>query len=515
MNTAASGNEFGAFKSGCVKAASAAALLLRLPVASLTGLEPDSWRRVVGLGLRSDGTKFGLSAFGLALFSNCSDQERHFPTREQAEAHFVKRWAEFIRAEPEARWVLHHQKHFVERQEGSGDLVVSRFSTDGELQKIEPWEDALPLEDQLKIAELFCAAHRATRALPEGSRPEALQQAAAELMMQTGESSWLKSRTAQRIRAGSQITFEMQPQTAERFFPPDFRFRRPVGCGVFNIVVRLAQDFRTADVWLQIHHVATDGAPVQEMLSRLEKSWGTSNIPAFPDDDPSRTPRLVSVQPAAMDRALFEVADFINFAPLLEWRDAINKRFIDHIGGSAPVIAVLMWHLARQKEFSGKKFSTAIDVPKAPPHARAVAMVGASTADYEPSVNGFAEFARDYLKDLEKARLRTSQGWALTRQIALLPPWLAVMALKADAARGQRIFGTVGISMLKDAKVFSAPMEDAGWYEGFMAIGNLSLQTQSQGTVAAVTARGSAETARAYPAAIRRAIQSCREKIQI
>jgi hypothetical protein len=140
-------------------------------------------------------------------------------------------------------------------------------------------------------------------------------------------------------------------------------------------------------------------------------------------------------------------------------------------------------------------------------------MAGICPADYYPKADGFVDFARDYLQLLEKARARSTEGWRLMRQLALLPPWLAATALTVDAARGRQIFGTVGVSMLKDARVFSAPMEDAGWYEGFLAIGNLSLPSCGGGTVAAITARGGAETVRQYPGAIRRAIQLCSETV--
>jgi hypothetical protein len=519
MKTDTSEGKVSSLKRGLVTAASASVVVLRLPVASLTGFEPDSWRRTVGLGLRSDGTKFGLSTFGLDLFANVPEQERPAPTREKAEAHFARRWAEFVLGEPEARWVLRHRKHYVERVPGKGEVVIARFSEDGELQKIEsvveqPNASPSEHEERRKTEEAFCAAHRATRDMPERERPRALQRAAENAMAETGDCPLdAKSRSVRRISAASQVSFEIMPESAERFLPPDFRFRRPTGCGVFNIVARLAKDFRSVDVWLQIHHVATDGAPVQEMLGRLEKSWGVIDTPLFPEDNPAKAPRLISVQPSARDRCLCEVVDFVNFAPLLACREAINRRYHERLGGPAPVVCILLWQLARQPEFAGRKFSTAVDVPAAPPRARAVAMAGICPADYYPKADGFVDFARDYLQLLEKARARSTEGWRLMRQLALLPPWLAATALTVDAARGRQIFGTVGVSMLKDARVFSAPMEDAGWYEGFLAIGNLSLPSCGGGTVAAINARGGAETVRQYPGAIRRAIQLCSETV--
>jgi len=496
-------------------AASVGLIALRLPVAAVTGREPDGWRRMVGLGLRSDGTKFGLSAFGLNLFSDLPERERDAPSREIAEAHFAKRWAAFVAGEAEAGWVLRHGTHHVERLPGRADVVIARFSPNGELEKIEPVarpaEESFSEDDEsCKIAGAFCAAHRATREMPERERPQALLWAAEKTIAEIWANSLNTARLwdARRISAACQVSFEAMPESTGRFFPPDFRFRRPTGCGVLNVVARLAADFRSVDVWLQIHHVATDGAPIQEMLVRLEKAWGLMHPPLFPADDPARQLRVISVQPSPKDRLLCEVVDFIDFAPLLEWRENVNARFRERIGGSAPVVCVLLWQLARQPEFAGRKFSTPVDVPATARHPRAVDMVGIRPADYAANGEGFVDFARDYLRLLEKARARTSAGWRMMRQLALLPPWLAAKALTLNAARGRQVFGTVGVSMLKDARVFSAPMEDAGWYEGFLAIGNVALPSSGGGTVAAITARASAEIVRQYPEAIRRAVQS-------
>jgi len=193
MKTDTTERKVSSSKGGWVKAASAAALMLRLPVAYLTGCEPDPWRRIVGLGLKSDGTKFGLSAFGLDLFSNIPERAGSAPTREQAEAHFARRWAQFILNEPEARWVLRHRMHHVERFTGNGELVVTRFSDDGTLHKIESVaaeakaSSPSQYKECPKIEQAFCAAHRATRDLPECERPQALQRAAGNLMIETGD----------------------------------------------------------------------------------------------------------------------------------------------------------------------------------------------------------------------------------------------------------------------------------------------------------------------------------------
>jgi len=452
----------------------------------------------------------------LDLFSDLPQPEPAAAARQSAEAHFAARWAAFVAGESEAGWVLRHRPHRVERLPGRADVVVARFSPKGELEKIDlvkrrPEESVAENHDFGNIAEAFCAAHRATREMPERTRPQALRKAAEQAVARRGADSPNATGTwdVRRLSAACQVSFEAMPESTGRFLPPDFRFRRSAGCSGLNVVARLSQDFRSVDVWLQIHHVAADGVPIQEMLVRLEKAWGVRQLPAFPEDNPAKEPRVISVQPSPEERRICEVVDFINFQPLLAWREAMNARYRERMGGPAPVVCALLWQLARQPEFAGRKFSTTVDVPPTAAHARAVAMVGMRPADYSPDGSGFADFARDYLHQLAKARARGTAGWRMIRQVALLPAWLGEKALKVGAPQGRQLFGTVGVSIIKDARVFSAPLEDVGWYESFLAIGNLSLPCGGNGTVAAITARGEAQTVREYPRAVRLAIQAC------
>jgi len=92
------------------------------------------------------------------------------------------------------------------------------------------------------------------------------------------------------------------------------------------------------------------------------------------------------------------------------------------------------------------------------------------------------------------------------RALTAAPAFLAGWLIGLDLEQGRRVFGTVGLSILKDAQVFTAPMSDAGWNDGFIAIGSMSLPAAGGGTVAAVSIKGDAEQIRHYPAAIRRAV---------
>jgi hypothetical protein len=75
-------------------------------------------------------------------------------------------------------------------------------------------------------------------------------------------------------------------------------------------------------------------------------------------------------------------------------------------------------------------------------------------------------------------------------------------ALESDP----RAFGTMGLTILKDAKVFGAPLGDAGHAHGFIAIGRMALPTSNGQRVGCVTIKGPRHRIERYPELIREAI---------
>ncbi|HYZ72004.1 MAG TPA: hypothetical protein VE641_02935, partial [Chthoniobacterales bacterium] len=78
-------------------------------------------------------------------------------------------------------------------------------------------------------------------------------------------------------------------------------------------------------------------------------------------------------------------------------------------------------------------------------------------------------------------------------QLAMLPSWLAQFLLKYNRVRTRTVYGSVGLSMLRDASVFVAPMSDSGFDEGFLAVGKVGLTTVSQEKIACITFKGPRE----------------------
>jgi hypothetical protein len=75
-------------------------------------------------------------------------------------------------------------------------------------------------------------------------------------------------------------------------------------------------------------------------------------------------------------------------------------------------------------------------------------------------------------------------------QLAVLPSWLAQCLLKYNRVRTRTVYGSVGLSMLRDASVFVGPMSDSGFDEGLLANGNVGLTTVSKEKVACITFKG-------------------------
>lgn len=155
------------------------------------------------------------------------------------------------------------------------------------------------------------------------------------------------------------------------------------------------------------------------------------------------------------------------------------------------MVVLLLWKLVQQPEFTNRRFAVAVDVPADQRFGRAVDLI--SVAPESPS-GAFTEgelgaFSRTFNELAEAARHRATSTYQATRQLAVLPSWLAHCALRFNRAGTRSVFGTVGISVLRDAKVFVAPMSDSGFDEGFLAIGSFALPSRSH-SVGCVTFKG-------------------------
>jgi len=305
------------------------------------------------------------------------------------------------------------------------------------------------------------------------------------------------------------LGFETHREGPARFVGPDdwrgedrgHRLRDRSAEPLFNVVCRVGRDGR-ADVWVRVNHVGTDGVPAQEVLTRLEAAWGFSKGLLYPTPEafePHTTPRRCPHRPE-----LAEVQTFIDFAPLLSWRKRENAKLSEPM----TVCAAILWCLARHEALAGLHMGTTADVAAIGGMPRGVGLIVLRPADYLDRPDGLSQYVRDFNIELALTRQRASAGWKAVDEIGLLPTRFAKAKLYDAIKTGGPGFGSLVVTMVKDARVFGAPIGDVGWADGIISIGSLALSTE-RGSVGCVSVKGPAARVTEYPRILAAAIQSC------
>jgi hypothetical protein len=450
--------------------------------------KPDGWRRVVGVGLRNEASKFAVAAFGLA------------PPKVDG---IPAALARFLRTEPDAKFALTHTDRLTARYPiDHVDLVELHFAPDGSLVEIVPHLDPLrevSEVDRERIGSAVIAAYNRTRTRPEAVRPIELERLVHQELTDTAERAFAK-----RLVSAVCVVVEASDPAA-RFTPPEFRTRRGLGFGHLTFVINVIDE--TVDVWALAHHTGTDGAPLQEMMTRLRSAWASDTVVSFPEpDDRPAEPRRCSVD---VERDAYETLTFHDFGELLALRKRLNTQYGSQIHGGISFGCVLMWLLAREPEFRAAKFGTTVDVPGIGTSQRDVDIVAIRPGEFASGADewaGIVEFANVYQRGVTAARTRTSATRASMATAELLPPGLHRRVLESNPGHVTDTFGTVGLSILKDTEVFVAPFSDTGFPGGFIAVGGVGLPTEYGRTVGAVSVKGTREQAATYPEVVRRAL---------
>jgi hypothetical protein len=454
---------------------------------------PEGWRRTLGILLRSEPTRFALSAFGLDV-ADGNENELAARLREyldgQPDAHFRLEWSDVVT---------------IRRRTPSVDVVLLRFASSGALEDLEPHLsgdvsaagcDRGANRDEVHRA--IVAAYNRTRQLPEVERTRALANA-------------VDGAYARRVLSACCLSFETidSSNPAARFRPPDFRARRTLGFGFLSVVMRLAADRRTVDVWMSAHHVGLDGVPLQDLLTRLEQAWGVSQPPVFPAPD-HHQPFMVS-RPCSCpgERDVHEMLTFVDLSPVLALRDQLNGRHAREVGGPVTLGAVIAWLLNGEPALAGVRIASTVDVAASGGYDRDVDVVPLRPADYVSNGDGwsgFVLFAKEFNRLVALSRARTSPLRQGMQTAGLLPAWAHAYAVRSNPAALDDTFGSLCVTIIRDAKVFVAPMTDLGLGKGFFAIGHAALPTADGRRVTAISIKGDAGTISEYPAILRRMV---------
>ena len=306
------------------------------------------------------------------------------------------------------------------------------------------------------------------------------------------------------------LGFEPPPEGPARFVHPDdwsgddrgHRLSDRSAAPLLNVVCRVDRDGR-ADVWVRVNHVGGDGTPVQEVMTRLETAFGISGNLRYPSPQafaPFSTPR-----PCVSRSELAEVATFIDFAPLQAWRQQANA----HVPEPMTVCAAILWWLSRHNALAGLHMGTTADVPAIDGMGRGVGLIVVRPANYFDRRGGLVQYVCDFNRELALTRRRASAGWKAIDETALLPTRFAKAKLYDGLKQGGEGFGSLVVTMVKEARVFGAPIGDVGWVDGIISIGSIALPTEGGNRVGCVSVKGPAARIAQYPQILQEAIRNC------
>jgi len=473
---------------------------------------PEGWRRTVGILLRSESTRFALSAFGLAVPASGSPVPA---ARDPFQFRTARALHTFLENEPDAHFALEWLRPVTTRRRIQVvDLVGLQFGHNGRLDALDPYlapsGSSLPPPDACaRVHGAIVHGYNETSQLPEVVRPGRLLDAVQVAVASAGLRAY--EAYAQRLLDASCLSFEsIDPaDPAQRFRPPMFAARRTLGFGYLSWVARAgAPD--TTDLWVSAHHVGLDGVPLQDLLDRLEHAWGTREAVTFPPPAPGRAFIDPHACHAPGEREVDQLVTFVDLSPVFALREDLNARHARAIGGQVTFGTLIAWLISQEPEFAGVRIASTVDVPASSGYERDVDVVSLRAADFatgEGSWGGFIEYAREFNRLIAAARGRTSPVRAGMQTAGLIPAWAHAAVVRANPAALDVTFGTLCVTIVREARVFIAPMTDLGLTHGFFAIGSAKLPSGTATPVASVSVKGDAGRIAHYPAILQRVIE--------
>ena len=464
----------------------------------------NGWRKVTSIFLRSENAKFILGSFrlnpdSLALLPP--------PDLKTASERLAAKLAAYLRSSDAiAYWVEPGKSAFIRRKKKFRDLVLASVDNAGNVIRLQPFFDGSApaleapgqtLDEILKIIIYYANKYRD---MPEPQRAVQLLKRMRRWSRRKSRFNYFGRRRLMYIirRIIHATVLFISPMkstdelslTRERFEMPDFRkkYRNP-GLGMLNVAARFTPDFSEVDLWCQFNHVAVDGLPMQEFLTRLKKDWGEAAPVKYP---PCSKSIFNGAQIRYADEHKFRALCFTDFKPLLTVRKYLNSHYQEAMGGEASVAGLIMWGLTRHKSYVKQKILLPVDAGEKDGDRNlgfVIIRPRTNAGQGKDIIEDYCKFQKELHRRMELAR---NGSGAVTEFLALCTMMQPIGYRLARYIWPQGLdeaLGTVGLSILRDAEIFISPLTEfqSG---GFIAVGNLALPTVDGGTAAAVSVAG-------------------------
>ena len=473
----------------------------------------NGWRKVTSIFLRGESSKFVLGCFRLKPDSTALFPA---PTADMAISRLAAKLAAYLRlTDAIGYWVEPGKLAFYRRRRRFRDLLFVEVDDIGMIVQLKPYFDGVirdqdVLDETLEFIKYQC---NKKHNMPEQERAVALMESMKRWSRRQSRFYYFGRRRrmylVHRILNAAVLFCEVSGAAPgsypvkERFQLPDFRKYRIPGFGMLGVVARFSPDLREVDLWCQFNHVATDGLPMQEFLNKLKQDWGcVGNVvyPALADNT------FGNIQLRYAGEGNFRALFFAEFEPLLAVRRYLNAHYREAMGGPAAVAGLIMWGLSRHEAFVRQKILLPVDAGMDDGDRNlGLMMIRPKQFASDGSNNqleDYCRFQKEMNLRLEQARSGRGAVSEFLELCALMHPFFYHLARRIWPRALDEVLGTAGLSILRDAEIFIAPMTEfqSG---GFIAIGNLVVPTQDNRTAAAVSMAGT-----------RQQIRSCLEAMQ-
>jgi len=500
-----------------------------LQLCKLLGAKPreNGWRKASGIFLKGDISKFMLGTFRVTPYSDGGPPDDMADARER----FLSRFSGFLREHNELHWAIMQKTFRLHRKRlTETDLLEVDFRPDGTLENARmvfdpryPPSAALSDRDIQTILSLFVRTHNRLTVQDEHAFARKLYRIVKRRVLYLNAANLGKRMEAvhllRRMMNASCVTFLPLPEDAgeddlraERLRTPDVTVFRHPGWGLLNVFVRIHPRLGEADLWIQYHHVPVDGLAMQEVLSELKSEWGEAGRMSFPA--PGSPAAEVEIQELPQ-KGLFRARAFFRFDGLLELRRRLNLDYGAEMRGPATIAGMILWGLAKSPQLLDVKMLFPVDVEPGQATAegstpqrfeRELSLVFIRPSDYMTpleKMGGFLLFQREFNRRLKKTRYRCSEAYEMLELLSMIHPLFYYYAKYIMPRELHDVVGTFGMSVLRHAEVFIAPVTDLQ-IRGFLAFGRMDMPCDGGGTAGCVSICGTREQIQAYLAALER-----------
>jgi pimeloyl-ACP methyl ester carboxylesterase len=451
----------------------------------------NGWRKVTQVFLQKEHSKFCLASFKLKYY----DDPFNIDDTERAKALIMAKLFNFIKNNSIFHWTLeHHQFSTDKKLSKYVDIVASIFNDQGELTNLKPNFDTkretgifISESQTTKLCLAFCTAYNTTLKINDKDRLKFLNKALFKHISSISNNKNEKKilqHYGQRMIQATFITFQQTHKnnieylSSERLATPDFRIIKHPGAGLLNIVCRFAPDLSEIDLWFQYHHVPVDGMPMQEMLDKLKKQWGSTGKLIFPPLDSK------DAQPEIIDAGenIYRGRIFYDYSNIMTFRKFLNDNYYTKMIGPAPLPALLLWGLSKTKKFKGYKFTIPVDtaILNSPSSkTRNISLIFIKPDlhfDKTQEFNGLINYIKEFNHQIYLTRMGESESYELIEIAGMLSPLLTRIIHKLFPKPFASVIGNTGLTVIKNAEMFITPLTELQ-KSGFIAVGNGKIPT--------------------------------------